>query len=55
MSILQAAVTDLKLAGYSQRPVETYAYHIKKFILYIEKDPADINGDDIKLYFVYLK
>ena len=55
MSILQAAVNDLKLAGYSQRTVETYAYHIMKFIQYFDKDPADINEDDIKRYFIYLK
>ncbi len=54
MSILQSAITDLKLAGYSQRTVGTYAWHIKRFIQYFDKDPGAINEDDVKLYFIYL-
>lgn len=55
MSIMQSAITDLKLAGYSHRTVETYAWHINKFIQYFDKEPADINEDEVKLYFIYLK
>lgn len=54
-SIIQATTTDLKLAGYSPRTVETYSYHVKKFIEYFDKDPKTITEDEIKSYFLFLK
>jgi site-specific recombinase XerD len=54
-SIIQAATTDLKLAGYSPRTVEAYSYHVKKFIEYFKKDPIMISEDEIKQYFLFLK
>jgi len=51
----QRTTTDLKLAGYSQRTVEAYSYHVKKFLEYYNKDPKQITEDEIKQYFLFLK
>ena len=54
-SIIQNTTTDLQLAGYSPRTVETYSYHVKKFLDYFKKDPQLISEDEIKRYILYLK
>jgi site-specific recombinase XerD len=51
----QRTTTDLKLAGYSQRTVEAYSYHVKKFLEYYNKEPKRITEDEIKQYFLFLK
>jgi site-specific recombinase XerD len=53
--ILQNTIVDLQLAGYSPRTVESYSYHVKKFLEYFDKDPKSISEDEIKQYFLYLK
>jgi len=55
LSVLQKTITDLKLASYSPRTVEAYSYHVKKFLEFFNKNPADICEDEIKQYFLYLK
>lgn len=54
-SIFEKTTVDLKLAGYSQRTVEAYSYHVKKFLEYFNKPPQQITEDEIKQYFLYLK
>ena len=54
-SIIQTATADLQLAGYSPRTVETYSYHVKKFLEYFDKDPKRISEDELKQYFLFLK
>jgi site-specific recombinase XerD len=54
-SILQETIINLQLAGYSPRTVEAYSYHVKKFLEYFDKEPAQITEDEIKQYFLYLK
>ncbi len=54
-SVLQNTIVDLQLAGYSPGTVEAYSYHVKKFLEYFDKNPADICEDEIKQYFLYLK
>lgn len=53
--ILQTTIDDLKLAGYSLRTVESYSYHVKKFLEHFDKNPKKITEDEIKQYFLYLK
>ena len=54
-NILTGVTQDLQLAGYSPRTVESYSYHVKKFLEYYTKDPKQITEDEIKIYFLYLK
>lgn len=53
--ILQNTIVDLQLASYSPRTVESYSYHVKKFLEYFDKNPTSISEDEIKQYFLYLK
>ena len=53
--ILNDAITDLQLAGYRPKTVESYAYQVAKFLEYFNKDPRVISEDELKLYFLYLK
>jgi len=53
--ILNATITDLQLAGYRPKTVESYAYQVFKFLEYFNKDPRLISEDELKLYFLYLK
>ncbi|HUT43691.1 MAG TPA: site-specific integrase [Desulfobacterales bacterium] len=53
--ILQNTIVDLQLASYSPRTVESYSYHVKKFLEHFDKDPKSISEDEIKQYFLYLK
>ena len=54
-SIIQTVTADLQLAGYSPKTVETYSYHVKKFLEYFDKDPKRISEDELKQYFLFLK
>ena len=54
-NILQNTIVDLQLASYSPRTVESYSYHVKKFLEYFDKDPKSISEDEIKQYFLFLK
>ena len=53
--ILQNTIVDLQLASYSPRTVESYSYHVKKFLEHFDKDPKSISEDEIKQYFLFLK
>jgi len=53
--ILQNTIVDLQLASYSPRTVESYSYHVKKFLEHFDKDPKSISEDEIKRYFLFLK
>jgi len=53
--ILHNVIQDLQLTGYSPRTVESYSYHVKKFLEYFNKDPKHICEDEIKQYFLFLK
>jgi len=54
-NILQTVTQDLQLAGYRPKTVESYSYHVKKFLEYFNKDPKIITEDEIKQYFLFLK
>jgi integrase/recombinase XerD len=54
-SVFEKTTIDLKLAGYSQRTVEAYSYHVMKFLEYFNKPPQKITEDETKQYFLYLK
>jgi len=50
MSDLQRLETELKLRGFSNRTVEAYLYHNKKFLESVNKNPDRVTEEDIKNY-----
>ncbi|MBN2423168.1 tyrosine-type recombinase/integrase [Candidatus Woesearchaeota archaeon] len=46
--------TELRLRGYSNETIETYVYHNKNFLSYINKSPRLVRASDIKNYIEYL-
>jgi site-specific recombinase XerD len=45
---------ELKLRNFSQKTVKAYEFHVKKFLLAIDKPPQDLSEDEIKQYMVGL-
>ena len=54
MEELKKLVTELKLRGFSERTIDAYTLHNRKFIEYIKKSPEKINEEDIKGYIGFL-
>jgi len=52
--MLKKLETELKLRGFSERTIEAYVLHNKKFLEYIKKTPEEVNEQDIKDYIGYL-
>ena len=52
--MLDKLKTELQIRGFSQRTVESYLYHNKKFLYFIKKDPNAVTVDDAKNYIAYL-
>ena len=46
--------TELKLSNQSEKTIEAYIFHNKKFIEYIKKKPQQVTTDDVKKYISYL-
>jgi len=41
---------ELKLRNFSQKTVKAYNFHVKKFLLAIDKPPRELSEDEIKNY-----
>ncbi len=52
--MLDKLETELKLRGSSNETVKTYKFYNKKFLEFIDKNPEDIEEDDIKNYLSHL-
>ena len=52
--MLDKLKTELKIRGFSQKTVEVYIYHTRKFLDFTKKEPKDVNEDDAKRYIAYL-
>ena len=52
--MLDKLETELKIRGFSNRTVENYLFHNKKFLDFTKKEPKDVNEDDAKRYIAYL-
>jgi len=46
--------TELKIRGFSEQTIKSYTLHNKKFLEFIEKEPANIEFEDVKQYMAYL-
>lgn len=52
--MLSKLETELKIRGFSQKTVETYLFHNRKFLGFVKKEPQSVNEEDAKLYTAYL-
>ena len=52
--MLDKLETELKIRGFSQRTVNTYIYHTKKFLDFIKKEPGFVAESDAKRYVAHL-
>jgi integrase/recombinase XerD len=52
--MLSKLKTELQIRGFSERTIKSYLFHNQKFIDFIEKNPYDIDSDDIKKYMAFL-
>ncbi|MFH0870240.1 MAG: site-specific tyrosine recombinase/integron integrase [archaeon] len=53
-SELKKLETELKIRGFSQETVKAYMSHNARFLVYIKKESALVDEDDIKSYLAYL-
>ena len=52
--ILRRLNAELKSRGFSERTVQSYLFHNRKFLDFIGKAPGEIGTDDIRQYIVHL-
>jgi site-specific recombinase XerD len=51
----QRFIDDLKLAGYSQRTIESYVYSISRLAQHCNKSPQLISNEELRQYLLYHK
>ncbi len=52
--MLDKLATELKIRGFSKRTVDSYLFHNRKFLEFVNKDPKSVVEDDAKRYLAYL-
>jgi integrase/recombinase XerD len=52
--ILKDIELEIKLRGFTQKTVESYLIHNRKFLEYTKKKPIDVDEKDIKTFMVHL-
>ncbi len=52
--MLNKLETELKLRGSSKETIKTYKFYNEKFLNFIEKNPEDVEEEDIKVYLAHL-
>jgi len=53
-NLLIKATEELKLKGYSEETQKSYLGHIRRFLLYSNKDSNLLSKEDIRKYLMYL-
>lgn len=53
-NIIKRLKKELVLKGYSSKTSCAYVNHVKRFLLFIQKDPENITEEDIKTFLVFL-
>jgi integrase/recombinase XerD len=51
----QRFIDDLKLAGYSQRTIESYIYSVSRLSKYFDKSPDLLSNEELRQYLLYHK
>lgn len=52
--MLDKLETELKIRGFSARTITAYLYNVKNFLVFIEKDPKEVDESDAKRYIAHL-
>lgn len=52
--MLKELETELKIRGFSKKTIKSYMFHNSKFLRFINKNPQEIEGADIKSYIAHL-
>ena len=52
--MLDQLATELKLRGFSENTVNSYNFHVRKFLESVKKNVMDINNDDVRAHLAYL-
>ncbi len=54
INILKKLEVELKLRGFSKHTLDSYLRYNKKFLEFINKEPENVEKDDLKLFLSYL-
>lgn len=54
LKMLSKLENELKLRGFSEKTVNAYIFHNKRFLDFIKKEPNEISQDDVKAYLATL-
>lgn len=52
--MFETLTQEMKLKNFSPRTIETYIQYNREFIRYIQKNPRDVSGQDIRHYLLHL-
>ncbi len=52
--MLDKLETELKIRGFSEKTVDAYLFHTRKFLEFSKKAPESVEIEDIKRYMAYL-
>ncbi|PIR63093.1 MAG: integrase [Candidatus Pacebacteria bacterium CG10_big_fil_rev_8_21_14_0_10_40_26] len=50
----ETLIDEMKLRNFSEKTVKAYLYYNNIFLKFIDKNPKEVSGKDIKLYLLYL-
>ena len=54
MNFLEDFIADGKIQGWTERSIEGYYYNIQTFLKVINKDPREVNTEDLRKFLTYL-
>src|SRR3989344_3802552 len=46
--------TELKIRGFSDKTIQAYSFHNRKFLAFSQKQPQEMQTEDIKRYMAHL-
>ena len=52
--MLSKLQTELKIRGFSEKTIQAYMFHNKKFLGHVVKSPEDVTEDDVKGYIGHM-
>lgn len=50
----ETLLQEMKLRNYSPKTIKAYLYHNKVFLQFIQKNPKEVSGQDIRNYLLHL-
>ena len=53
--LLERMTMDMELRNFSPKTIDSYSYHVKKFLAYYNQKAEELDEDDIRKYLYMLK